>query len=124
MAAASCDGAAFFLLLGFRASMGYSPKDFIRNMKLPLMRFIAPIIGLAVFLSALGFAVKNSAQVTLHYYLGFAWQAPLVVVLFIVFVLGAVVGVVASFGYVYRQRREILSLKRERRSQLRTKSED
>lgn len=93
-------------------------------MKLPLMRFIAPIIGLAVFLSALGFAVKNSAQVTLYYYLGFAWQAPLVVVLFIAFVLGAVVGVAASFAYVYRQRREILSLKRERRSQLRTKSED
>ena len=104
--------------------MGSSPEDFSRNMKLPLMRFIAPIIGLAVFLSALGFAVKNSAQVTLHYYLGFAWQAPLVVVLFIAFVFGAVLGVAASFGYVYRQRREILSLKRERRSQLRTKSED
>lgn len=93
-------------------------------MKLPLLRFIAPVFGLVVFISALGFAVKNSAQVTLHYYLGFAWQAPLVVILFIAFVLGAVVGVAASFGYVYRQRREILSLKRERRSQLRTKSED
>jgi len=93
-------------------------------MKLPLLRFIAPIMGLAVFLAALGFAVKNSTQVTLHYYLGVVWQAPLVVVLFIVFVLGAVAGVAASFSYVYRQRREILILKRERRSQLRTQSKE
>lgn len=93
-------------------------------MKLPLLRFITPIIGSAVFVSALGFAIKNSEQVTLHYYLGVAWQAPLVVILFIAFVLGTVAGVAASFSYVYRQRREILGLKRERRSQLRSQSEE
>ena len=92
-------------------------------MKLPLLRFLAPIAGLVIFLAALGFAIKNTGLVTLHYYLGVAWQAPLVVVLFAVFVLGAVAGVMASFSYVYRQRREILSLKRERRSRIRTKSE-
>jgi lipopolysaccharide assembly protein A len=93
-------------------------------MKLPLLRFLAPVAGLAIFLAALGFAIKNSELVTLHYYLGVAWQAPLVVVLFTAFVLGAVAGVAASFSYVYRQRREILSLKRERRSRVRTKSEE
>ncbi len=92
-------------------------------MKLALIRLLAPIIGLALFLAALGFAVKNSAPVTLHYYLGVVWQAPLVVVLFVVFAIGAVAGVAASFSYVYRQRREILSLKRERRSRVRTKPE-
>ena len=92
-------------------------------MKLALIRLLAPIIGLALFLAALGFAVKNSAPVTLHYYLGVVWKAPLVVVLFVVFAIGAVAGVAASFSYVYRQRREILSLKRERRSHVRTKSE-
>jgi putative membrane protein len=56
--------------------------------------------------------------------LGTAWQMPLVALLFIVFVLGAVAGVAASFSYVYRQRREILFLKRERRSRMRTKAED
>lgn len=92
-------------------------------MKLALIRLLAPIIGLTLFLAGLGFAVKNSAPVTLHYYLGVVWQAPLVVVLFVVFAIGAVAGVAASFSYVYRQRREILSLKRERRSRVRTKSE-
>ena len=79
---------------------------------------------MALFLAALGFAVKNSGLVTLRYYLGAAWQMPLVVVLFIAFVLGAVAGVAASFSYVYRQRREIFYLKRERRSRMRTKAED
>lgn len=92
-------------------------------MKLALIRLIAPIIGLALFLAALGFAVKNSAPVTLHYYLGVVWQAPLVVVLFVAFAIGAVAGVAASFSFVYRQRREILNLKRERRSRIRTKPE-
>ena len=92
-------------------------------MKLALVRLLAPIIGLALFLAALGFAVKNSAPVTLHYYLGVVWQAPLVVILFVAFAIGAVAGVAASFSYVYRQRREILNLKRERRSRIRTNPE-
>jgi uncharacterized integral membrane protein len=93
-------------------------------LKLPILRIITWIVSLALFLAALGFAVKNSELVTLHYYLGAAWQAPLVLVLFIAFVLGAVAGVAASFSYVYRQRREILSLKRrERRSRVRIETE-
>ncbi len=92
-------------------------------MKLPLLRFIAPLVGVALFLAALGFAVKNSELITLRYYLGVAWRTPLVVALFIAFALGAVAGVAASFSYVYRQRREILNLKRERRGRMRTKTE-
>jgi len=93
-------------------------------MKLPLLRFITPLVGVAWFLAALGFAVKNSELITLRYYLGVAWQTPLVVALFIAFTLGAAAGVAASFSYVYRQRREILSLKRERRGRMRTKAEE
>lgn len=93
-------------------------------MKLLFLRFIAPIIGLALFLAALGFAVKNSEPVTLHYYLGMVWQAPLVVVLFVVFAMGAVAGVAASFSYLYRQRREILALKRELRSRAPIRGEE
>ncbi len=93
-------------------------------MKVIFLRFIAPIVGLALFLAALGFAVKNSEPVTLHYYLGMVWQAPLVVVLFVVFAMGAVAGVAASFSYLYRQRREILSLKRELRSRTPIRGEE
>lgn len=97
---------------------------FIQSMKLRPLRFVTPIVGLILFLAALGFAVKNSEFITLRYYLGVAWQMPLVVALFIAFALGAVAGVAASFSYVYRQRREILNLKRERRTRLRSQTED
>lgn len=93
-------------------------------MKLLFLRFIAPIVGLALFLAALGFAVKNSELVTLHYYLGMVWHAPLVVVLFVTFALGVGAGVAASFSYLYRQRREILALKRELRSRAPAKGEE
>lgn len=79
------------------------------------MRFVTPVLGLVLFLLAVGFAVKNSDVVTLYYYLGYQWQAPMVVVLLVFFGLGVVAGVAASFSYVFRQRREILSLKRELR---------
>lgn len=79
------------------------------------MRFVTPIFGLLLFLLAVGFAVKNSEIVSLHYYLGFHWQAPLVVVLLVFFALGVAAGVAASFSYVFRQRRELLALKRELR---------
>ena len=92
-------------------------------MKQLFLRFIAPIIGLALFLAALGFAVKNSQLVTLHYYLGVMWQAPLVAVLFVAFAIGAAVGVAASFSFLYRQRREILTLKRESRNRTASKGE-
>jgi putative membrane protein len=79
------------------------------------MRFVTPVLGLVLFLLAVGFAVKNSEVVTLRYYLGTEWQAPLVVVLLVFFALGAVAGVAASVSYMLRQRREILALKRELR---------
>lgn len=85
-------------------------------MKLPLLRLIFPMVGLALFLGGLGFAVKNSELVTLRFYLGQAWQMPLVVALFVAFVAGALMGVLASLSFVLRQRRTILGLRREVRN--------
>ncbi len=80
------------------------------------MRFLSWISGILLFLLALGFAIKNSEIVTLHYYLGYQWQAPLVVVVATVFCTGAGVGVAATLGFAFRQRREILRLRRELRN--------
>ena len=55
---------------------------------------------------------------------GSVYVAPLVVVLFVVFAIGAVAGVAASFSYLYRQRREILALKRELRSRTPIRGEE
>lgn len=79
------------------------------------MRQLSWILGLLLFLLTLGFAVKNSETVTLHYYLDYQWQAPLVVILLAVFCAGAILGVAATLGYVFRQRREISRLRRDLR---------
>lgn len=80
------------------------------------MRYLSWFLGIALFLLALGFAVKNSNPVVVQYYLGYQWQAPLVLVILVFFCAGVAVGVGASLGFIFRQRREIFSLKREIRA--------
>lgn len=77
------------------------------------MRYVTRIVGFILFLLALGFAYKNTDPVTLKYYLGYEWHAPLVMVLFAFFLVGVAVGILASLGLVFRQRRELTRLKRE-----------
>jgi uncharacterized integral membrane protein len=77
------------------------------------MRYLSWLFKIILFLLLLGFAVKNTETVVLHYYLGYEWQAPLVLILLVFFCAGAAVGIVASLSYLFRQRREMLSLKRE-----------
>jgi uncharacterized integral membrane protein len=79
------------------------------------MRYLSWFLKLILFLLLLSFAVKNTETTVLHYYLGYEWQAPLVVILLAFFCAGAAIGVAASLSYLFRQRREILNLKREER---------
>ena len=50
------------------------------------MRYLSWLFGFVLFLLALGFAVKNSDTVVVHYYLGYQWQASLVLVMLVFFV--------------------------------------
>lgn len=79
------------------------------------MRYLSWLLKFILFLLLLSFAVKNTETTVLRYYLGYEWQAPLVVILLVFFCAGAVIGVAASLSYLFRQRREILNLKREMR---------
>jgi uncharacterized integral membrane protein len=77
------------------------------------MRIVTWTIRLAVFLLLIAFAAKNVEPVTLRFYFDLALQAPLVLVLFGFFVLGALFGVAALLSTVLRQRREISVLKKQ-----------
>jgi lipopolysaccharide assembly protein A len=77
------------------------------------MKTLFWIIKLLLFFIALTFAVKNTDVVTVRYYLGVQWQAPLIFVILAVFCLGAVAGVFASLTHIVRLRREISRLRRE-----------
>lgn len=83
------------------------------------MRYILWFLKFVVFVLVLSFAVKNTDTVTVYYYLGHDWQAPLVVVALLFFIVGAVIGVLASLSHLFRLRREISTLKRELRTQAR-----
>jgi len=80
------------------------------------MRYVRWIIRLLLFVVVVSFAVKNTDPVTVRYYLGSEWQAPLVVVLLIAFCVGAAVGMMTGLGQLFRQRRQIGGLRRELRS--------
>ncbi|PWB45787.1 MAG: DUF1049 domain-containing protein [Nitrosomonadales bacterium] len=80
------------------------------------MRYLSLISGIILFLLALGFALKNSDSVTLHYFLGYQWQAPLILVLMAAFCLGTAAGIAATLGLIFKQRREIQKLRRETKS--------
>ena len=77
------------------------------------MRILLWLLRAALFLVLLGFAVKNSNTVALHFFFDSTWQLPLVAIMLIFFAAGAMVGVTAALATFLRQRREIVRLKRE-----------
>jgi uncharacterized integral membrane protein len=72
-----------------------------------MTRYLGLAAKLLVFLLVLGFALKNSHSVTFNSYLGYVWQAPLIVMLGLAFVLGALTGVLALLPTLFRLRREL-----------------
>lgn len=79
----------------------------------PPMRYVWWVLAPLLFFFFITFAVKNTDAVAVRYFLGQEWRAPLIAVLLVFFVVGAVLGVLGMLGRLVRQRREIASLKRE-----------
>ncbi len=77
------------------------------------MKVFVWLLRVALFIALLGFAVKNSSMVTLHFFFDAAWPLPLVAVMLIFFAAGAVAGLSVALGSFLRQRREIVRLKKE-----------
>ncbi len=77
------------------------------------MRIIYKILSVALFILLMGFALKNAYPVTLFYYLGLSWQAPLSLILFIALLTGIAAGLVAITPTLIKQRRELNKLRKE-----------
>ena len=76
------------------------------------MQPIVWIVRFAIVIVLVWFAVKNAQMITLHGLPDQTLQAPLVFVLLVAFVAGAVIGLLAWIPTVVRQRREIARLKK------------
>jgi lipopolysaccharide assembly protein A len=81
-------------------------NDLLRTTMKRVLTYLGWLTKLLVFLLVLGFALKNSHLVTFVSYLGYTWQAPLIVMLLLAFVLGALTGLLALLPYLFRLRRE------------------
>ena len=80
------------------------------------MHYLMWTIKLFLFLLILSFALVNTDPVTVRYYLGYQWHAPLVSVLLVAVCIGALVGLLAGLFQVLRLRRQVAALKRELRA--------
>lgn len=70
------------------------------------MKLISTLVGLLVFVLFFGFALKNSQEVELHFFLNYELRGPLVLMLLGFFTAGASLGVLALTPTVFRHRRE------------------
>ncbi|MBI2308503.1 MAG: LapA family protein [Rhodocyclales bacterium] len=77
------------------------------------MRTLVWVVRGFIFLFLFAFAIKNTDPVTLRFFLGTAWQAPLVIVVLAFFAVGAFFGAVSLLGTIFGLRRELAGLRRE-----------
>ena len=80
-----------------------------------ILRYLSWLLRLALFLLLLAFAAMNTGVVTLRFFFDRAWQVPLVLLLLVALVFGALLGLLACMGRMFRGRREVLALRRELR---------
>ncbi|XLM19750.1 LapA family protein, partial [Chromobacterium piscinae] len=80
------------------------------------MRYLLRIVELALLLLLIAVTVQNSHAVEFKLFFGQSWSAPLIVFLLLFFVAGAVVGLLATFSFYLKNRRELSQLKKELRN--------
>jgi putative membrane protein len=78
-----------------------------------LLRYIAYLLLFSLFLALMALSFKNRQPVRLELLLGQYWEAPLILLLFVFFAIGAALGVIARQARILKHRREIVSLRRE-----------
>ncbi len=71
------------------------------------MKFVFRSLGVILFIVFFGFALKNTDEVVLRFFLNYEIKSPLVLLLLGFFAAGAVLGVLAMTPTVFRHRREL-----------------
>jgi putative membrane protein len=56
------------------------------------MKYLMWLLKAAIFFTLFAFALNNQQDVTVHFFFGTAWRAPLVLVVLAAFALGLVIG--------------------------------
>jgi uncharacterized integral membrane protein len=70
------------------------------------MKFVSTLAGFVLFVLFFGFALKNTQEVDLHFFLNYELRGPLVLMLLAFLIAGAAHGILAVTPTVLPQRRE------------------
>ncbi|MCD6026413.1 MAG: hypothetical protein K0R08_932 [Solimicrobium sp.] len=76
------------------------------------MKIISKIIMLLLFIIFFGFALNNTDNVTLHFFSGYEFPGPLVLMLLIFFIAGIIFGVFSMLPLLFRHRRDLAQQKK------------
>jgi putative membrane protein len=71
------------------------------------MKLVYRLLGIMLFVLFFGFALKNTDEAVLRFFLGYEVRSPLALLLLAFFAAGAVLGVLAMTPTVFRHRREL-----------------
>jgi lipopolysaccharide assembly protein A len=77
------------------------------------MTIVRWIVGVAVFLFLLLLSLQNAKSVELHFFGWGPWEAPLILVLLIVFAVGVTAGLLVGAFRAARLKRQLSRLRRE-----------
>lgn len=69
------------------------------------MKYLLWLIKAAIFFTLFAFALNNQQEVTVHFFFGTQWRAPLVLVVLSAFALGLVVGVLGMVPRWWKHRK-------------------
>jgi len=69
------------------------------------MKYLAWLLKAAIFFALFAFALNNQQDVTVHFFFGQSWTAPLVLVVLAVFAAGLVVGALGMAPRWWRHRK-------------------
>ena len=75
------------------------------------MRLLSRLIWAFLFFVAFAFALNNQQTVTVRWFFGLDWQAPMVIVMLLVFAAGCALGVLAMVPAWWRHRQAARSTK-------------
>lgn len=76
------------------------------------MKLLFRTVAVILFVIFFGFALKNTQEVALHFFLDYELKSPLVLLLLGFFVAGAALGVLAMMPTVFRHRRDLSKQKK------------
>jgi len=70
------------------------------------MKLLTRLAAIILFILFFGFALENTHEAVLHFFLNYEMRGPMVLILLGFFLLGAIMGVLAMMPMVFRHRRD------------------